>query len=153
MYANIQKKRRTLTFLNQICPRIDWGFEIQKTNAGIRINIVGIPCVAIFRQNWQLWLLRPKFLQKLIFGSEFQKSMCRFKISTSKKPCVSILSENGQFEIFDPSLITCNFLVLISLRVLAEVRLKWAGWRWGAWFSNAHFFNLRKKIIFRSRDI
>ena len=102
MYANIQKKRRTLTFLNQICPRIDWGFEIQKTNAGIRINIVGIPCVAIFRQNWQLWLLRPKFLQKLIFGSEFQKSMCRFKISTSKKPCVSILSENGQLRNFRP---------------------------------------------------
>ena len=90
----------------------------------------------IFRQNKQLWLFEPKFARKWILGSEFQKSKCRFKISTSKRPCVPIFSQNGQLWIFQPNFgrncpITCNVLVLITLRVLqrASWRLKWAGWR------------------------
>ena len=35
----------------QICPKRKLGFEIQKTNVGIRISILQIPCVPIFRQN------------------------------------------------------------------------------------------------------
>ena len=54
MSVNFQAKRTTLTFLAQISPRMDLGLEIQKTNAGIRISILEIPCVPIFRQKGQL---------------------------------------------------------------------------------------------------
>ena len=51
MCANFQLKRTTLTFLAQICPKRKLGFEIQETNVGIRISILEIPCVPIFRQK------------------------------------------------------------------------------------------------------
>ena len=46
--------------------KIDLGFEIWKTNAGIKISIVEIHCVPIFRQNRQLRIFWPKFAQKWI---------------------------------------------------------------------------------------
>ena len=61
MCVNFQLKQTTLTFLAQICPKRKLGFEIQKTNIGIRISILEIPCVPIFRQNRQLWIFGPKF--------------------------------------------------------------------------------------------
>ena len=48
--VNFKLKWTTLTFLAQICPKRKLGFEIHKTNVGIRINIF----VPIFRQNGQL---------------------------------------------------------------------------------------------------
>ena len=54
MCVNFQLKQTTLTFLVQICPKRKLGFEIQKTNVGIRISILEILCVPIFRQNGQL---------------------------------------------------------------------------------------------------
>ena len=54
MCVNFQLKRTTLTFLAQICPKRKLGFEIQKTNVGIRISILEIPYVPIFRQKGQL---------------------------------------------------------------------------------------------------
>ena len=54
MFANCQAKQTTLTFLALICPKMDLGLEIQKTNVGIRISILETPCVPIFRQNGQL---------------------------------------------------------------------------------------------------
>ena len=92
MRANFQKKRTTLIFFFQIWPKRKLGFEIQETNVGIRISILEIPCVPIFRQNGQLWIFGPKFAQKWILGSEFQKSKSGFGICTSKIPCVSIFS-------------------------------------------------------------
>ena len=54
MRTNFQAKQTALTFLAQICPKMDLGLEIQKTNVGIRITIVKMPCVPIFRKNGQL---------------------------------------------------------------------------------------------------
>ena len=54
MYANFQAKPTTFTFLVQICPKMDFGLEIQKANVAIRISILEIPCVPISRQNKQL---------------------------------------------------------------------------------------------------
>ena len=42
------------TFSTQICPKMDIGLEFQKTNLRIRITILTILCVSIFRQNRQL---------------------------------------------------------------------------------------------------
>ena len=40
-------KTNNLTFLAQICPEMDLGLEIQKTNVGRRIIILKIPCVPV----------------------------------------------------------------------------------------------------------
>ena len=72
MSVNFQLKRTTLTFLVQICPKRKLGFEIQKTNVGIRISIFEIPFVPILRQNRQFWLYGPKFVQKWIWGRNFK---------------------------------------------------------------------------------
>ena len=66
MCANFYSKWTTLTFLAQICPKKDLGFETEKSNVGIRINIIETLCVPIFSQTGQLWLFWPKFGQKWI---------------------------------------------------------------------------------------
>ena len=75
MCANFQAEQTTLTFLAPICPKMDFWLEIQKTNVEIRIIILEIPCVPLFRQNRQLWNVWPKFAQKWIFGWNFKKRM------------------------------------------------------------------------------
>ena len=117
--------------------------EIHKTNVGIRMSILEIPCVPIFRQNGQLWIFGPKFAQKWILGSKFQKPKSGFGISSSNIPSVPIFSQNGQFLDFWP-----KFGEIAQLReyfgsniveVVAEIwvevdgagwRLKRAEWRW-----------------------
>ena len=72
--AKFQAKQITLTFLVQICPKMDLGLAIQEANIGITISIVKMPCMPIFKENEQLCLFRPKF-QK----SGFQKSKSGFQ--------------------------------------------------------------------------
>ena len=120
MCVNFQLKRATLTFLAQICPKRKSGFEIKKTNVGIRISILEIPCVPIFRHG-QLWIFEPKFAQKWILGSEFQKSKSGFRISTSSIPHVPIFSENWQLLIFGP-----KFGEIAQLRAIF-----WSKYFWG----------------------
>ena len=45
--VNFQPNLTTLTFLAQICPKMNLGPEIQKTNVGIRISIAKMPCVPV----------------------------------------------------------------------------------------------------------
>ena len=54
MGANLYTKQTTLTFWAQICPKRYLGFEIQKTNVGIRISVLEKTYVPIFRQNRKL---------------------------------------------------------------------------------------------------
>ena len=100
--TNFQLKRTALTFLAQIYPKRKLRFEIQKTNVGITISILEIPCVPIFRQNGQLWVFGPKFAQKWILGSIFQKSKSGFGISILEILLVPIFRQNWQLWIFGP---------------------------------------------------
>ena len=102
MGASFQAKRTTLTFLAQICTKRNLELEIQKTNFGIRISILDIPCVPIFRKNGQLWLFCPKFSQKWILGWGIQKANVGIKISILEIPCVPIFRQNGQLCLFGP---------------------------------------------------
>ena len=79
---------------------MELGF-VNSENAGIRICILEILRVPIFRQNGQNRLFRHKFAKKWILGTEFQKSNPRIEISTSKILCVPIfLVKTGNFELF-----------------------------------------------------
>ena len=46
---------KTATFTSLTLPKMILGFEIQKSNFRIRIHILEIPCVPIFRQSGQMW--------------------------------------------------------------------------------------------------
>ena len=65
--CHFSDKMDNFDFLAQICPKMDLGLQIQKTNVGIRISILELPCVLISRQNGQLWLFRPSwsFISKI----------------------------------------------------------------------------------------
>ena len=104
MCANFQKKRTTLTFLAQIYPNINFRVWNSETDVRIRISILEILCVPIFRQKGELWFFGPKFAKKWILGSEYQKSKSGFGISASKIPCELIFRQNGQIWIFDLNL-------------------------------------------------
>ena len=52
MFANFQEKQTTLTFLAQICPKMNFGAGISKSKSGLGINISKTPCVQV--QNVQL---------------------------------------------------------------------------------------------------
>ena len=67
MYQFLDKK-----FLAQICPKRKLGFQIQKTNVGIRISILEIPCVPIFRQNGQFDILSPNLPKNGFWGRNFK---------------------------------------------------------------------------------
>ena len=49
-----QAKWTALNFSAEIYPKMELGLKIQKTNAGVRINILEILCVPIFRKGRQL---------------------------------------------------------------------------------------------------
>ena len=88
----------------QIYPKRKLGFEIQKTNVGIRISIFEIPSVPIFRQYEQLSICGLKFAQEWILGSKFQKSKSGFGISILDILRTPIFRQNDKFEFLGPNL-------------------------------------------------
>ena len=126
MCAKFQLKRTTLTFLAQICPKRKLGFEIQKTDVEIRVSMLEIPCLPIFRQNEHLWLFGLKFAQKCVLGQNF-KNLSLDSESASLRYCVRQFSDktdNFWAKIWGNCPITCNILVEILLRVLQRARLR-----------------------------
>ena len=158
--TNFQAKRKTLTFLAQIYPKINLGLENQKTSFGRRISILKIPCVPIFRQNRQLWLIRPKFAQKWVLGSEFQNLSADSKSAPPRNHMRQFLVKMDNFNFFRLNLRNLpNYVQYFgsnNVKGVAESQVE-AEMSWMeeviAWFSNTHFFNLKKKIIFCSQDI
>ena len=66
MCTNFQVKQTTLTFLAQICPKIDLWSEIQKTTVRININVVKMPCMPIFRKKDNFDFFGPNLSKKEI---------------------------------------------------------------------------------------
>ena len=139
---------------------MDLDFEIQKTNVRIRISILEIPCVPIFRQNKQFWFFWSKFAQKQILGWDFKN--------------LSLDSESAppRYHVWQPSVKMDKFAFFglnldklpnyvqhfgsCKVEVVAESRkeagMSWmevggGGWRWvqvgagGCTFSNTHTDN------------
>ena len=99
--TKFQAKQITLTLPVQIYLEMDLGMAIQKTNVGIRISIVKMPCKPIFRKKKKkLRLFRQKFAQKWVLGSEFEKSKSGFRICILETLFAPIFRQNKQLWIF-----------------------------------------------------
>ena len=151
MCANFQLKQTTLTFSTQICPKRKLGFEIQKTNVGIRISILEIPNVQIFWQNGQLWLFRPKNLPKNEFwGRNFKHISLDLKSVPPIYHVCQFSVKMNNFWFFGTNLGKLpSYVQYFGSNIVEGVteswletemswvetngdrwRLKWAGWRW-----------------------
>ena len=143
MCTNFQAKQTTLTFLAQICPKMDLGLEIQKTNVGIRISIIKLPCVPVFRKKGQLWHFRPNLPKNRFWGRNFKNLSLDWDVSPPIYHECQFSVKMDNFWFFGLTWgncpIACNILVQILLRVLQRAgwRLKWAWWTWmelsGGW--------------------
>ena len=102
--TNFLAKLKTLNILAQICLKIDSELEILKANVGMRISILELPYLTIFRQHRQLLLFWPKLAQKRILESEFQKSKSGSGINTPRYHLYHFLVKAENFEIFSLSL-------------------------------------------------
>ena len=91
-----------MNFSVQICPKKDLGLETEKSNVGIRINIVETLCVQIFSQTGLIFLAQ--ICSKMDLGSEIQKNNVGIRISIAKMPCVPISGKMDNFDFFDPNL-------------------------------------------------
>ena len=70
----------------------------------MRISILEITCVPIFRQNRQLWLFWPKFAQKSILGWKFRNIMLEKESASSRYNMCQFSGKRNNFEFFDPNL-------------------------------------------------
>ena len=61
MCVNFQSKWTNFNFSAQICPEKDLGLETERSNVGIRVNIVETLCVPIISQTGQPWVFDPNF--------------------------------------------------------------------------------------------
>ena len=121
--ANFQAKRTTLYFSNQICPEMELGLEIQKANIWMKVNVLEILCVPIFRQKGHFLLFLAQIFPKIGFGVRISKAVpprFRIRFRTSKIPCVPIFGLNLHKL---PNYMQ-YIIVLITLRVFQR-----AGWR------------------------
>ena len=64
LWANFQAKGTTLTFSDQICPKMYLGFEIQKINVEIIISILEISMCANFQAKQRTLTFLAQIAQK-----------------------------------------------------------------------------------------
>ena len=79
---------------------MDLGFKIQKTNLGMIICILKIPSVPIFRQNRQIGLFWPKFVQKWVFSLKLRKQMLRQESASSKYHVCQLSGKTKDYDFF-----------------------------------------------------
>ena len=96
-------KTNNFDFFGPNLPKKKLGFEIQKINVGIRISILQIPCVPIFRQNGQLWTSWTQISQKNEFWGQNFKNLS-----------LSSESESLRYYVYQFSDKTNNFEFLAS---------------------------------------
>ena len=154
--ANFQAKRTTLNFSNQICPEMELGLEIQKANVWMKMNILEILCMPIFRQKGHFLPFLAQIFPKIGFGVRISKAVpprFRIRFRTSKIPCVPIFSQNGQLWIFGPKFgqIPQLYAIYYCSNDVESVPESWvevrgSGWSCvevGTWFRNTRsYFSL-----------
>ena len=123
--CQISGKTKNFDFFSPNLAKNGFRFCNSENYVRIRISIVKMPCMLIFRENEQPWLFRPKFAQKWVLGSKFQNSKSGFGIYILKIPCAPI------FEIKQTIL---NFRAQICSKMDFGVGIsKIEAWIWLEW--------------------
>ena len=104
MCANLQTKQTTLTFLAQICPKMNLGLEIQKTNVGIRIIILGTLWVPIFRQNNNFDFFCPNLPKNKFWGQNFKNLSADSESAPPRYHVCQFSAKTDNFEFFHQNL-------------------------------------------------
>ena len=120
-----------LTFLAQICLKMDLGWKLRKLIS--KKESACSPCsVCPFLGKQTTSTFLAQISSKMDLGLEIQKANVGIRIIIHEILCVLIFKKNGQLWNFPIFPITCDILVLIVSRVLkiTRWRLKWAEWRW-----------------------
>ena len=103
MCTNFPSKWTTLHFSAQICQKKILGMEIEKSNVGIRSNIVKTLRMPIFSQTGQLWVLLSKFSQKWISVLKF-KNLMEQESAYLRYYVHQFLDKSDNFEFLGPNL-------------------------------------------------
>ena len=139
-----------MAFLAQICPKRKLQFEIQKTNVGIRITILEIPYVPIFRQNGHFWILGPNLPKNGFWDRNFTNLSLDLESTPPKCHVCQFSVKMDNFKFFGPNLGKLpNYSQYFGSNIVEGVaegwveaemsyvevngagwRLKWTGWRW-----------------------
>ena len=109
MCVNFQLKLATLTFQAQICPKRKLGFEIHKTNAGIRINTLRYQVYQFSDKMGNFEFLGPNLPKNGFWGQNF-KNLSLDSESASLRYWVHQFSDKtGNFEFLGPNLLKNGF--------------------------------------------
>ena len=132
-----------MTFSAKICPKMDIGLKIEGNNVGIRISILEIPCVPIFRQNGQLCLFCPNLPKNECWGRNFKNLCPDLELPTPRYRVHQSSVKKNNFGFFDLNLEKLpNYVQYFGSSNVADVTESWVveemswvemngvGWRW-----------------------
>ena len=90
-------------FSVQICPKIDWELDTEKSNVRIRISQHRRDTLcANFQPKWTTLTFSAQIFPQMDLGLEVQKTNVGIRINILQIPCVSIFRQNGQLWPFRP---------------------------------------------------
>ena len=99
------------------------GFQIQKSNVEIRVSVLEIPCVPIFRQNGQLWNFWSNFAKKgMDFYLEVHSTNVEKKSACWRHHMCQFLGKTDNFHFFGPNLPKIYFRLEIQ-KTNVEIRI------------------------------
>ena len=124
MHTSFQKKQKTLTFLAQICSKIDLVLEIQKINVGINITMC-----ANFQTRRATLTFATQICPAIDLRLKIHNTSIRIRISILEIPYMPIFRQNGKLwdkhqhpednmcAIFQERQTTLTFLVQICSKI------------------------------------
>ena len=104
MCVNFQAKRTTLTFLTQICPKRKLGFEIHKTNVGIRINTLRYQVYQFSDKTDNFEFLGPNLPKNGFWGRNFKNLSLDLESASLRYYVHQFSDKTDNFEFLGPNL-------------------------------------------------
>ena len=102
--ANFQTKQTALTFLSQICLKMDLGLEIRKTNFGIRIKSLRYSVWQFLKKSGNFDFFGPNMPNNGFWGRNFE-NLCPDAESAPPRYYVNLFSgKTNNFDFFGPNM-------------------------------------------------
>ena len=84
--------------------KVNLKLEIHRTNVAMRISILEIPCVPIFRQNRQIDFLSPNLPKNGFWSKNFKNLSLVLKSASLRYYVYQFSDKRDNFEFLDPNL-------------------------------------------------